>query len=221
MPKRQARPGGLMQEKPAPDIERADSIIARAAQGGPEHFARDIEAWRQEFMAERMEGKPSTYWAFMALATAAARDAAELDRTREIVGLLPVKDYVAEVPHRMVEIPLWAAVALWGGWMRATVGEAREGQTVPGPPRPLPLSEAFGLAGEGGSRTVGRHHLQARRDREAALEVERLLARNPDMSAHAAHTAVAEVRGDMTAKTVERAHARWGELARARLPRST
>lgn len=221
MQKRQPRPGGLKQEKPVHNIERADTIIARAAQGGPEHHARDIEAWRQEFLAEKLEGKPSTFWAFMAVSTVAARDAEELDRTREIVGLPPVKNYATEVPHRMVEIPVWAVVALWKGWMRATVGEVRDGETAPGPPQPLPLSDAFGLAGEGGSRTVGRHHLQAWRDRKLALEVERHLAQNPGMKAHRAHADVAEMRGGITVKTVERAHAKWGELARTRLPSST
>ncbi|NKE45147.1 hypothetical protein HB662_10180 [Roseomonas frigidaquae] len=219
MAKRQPRPGGRGREVQAPEVESADSIISRAVAAGPEYMARDLEAWRREFLAVQQEGKPSTYWAFMAIATIVARDLADLDGAREIAGLPPV-NHVREVPHRTVEVPLWAAAAIRAGWMRAVSGEVHDGQTEPRPPRPLPLSEAFGLAGEGGNRTVGSQHLQSRRDREIALEVENLLARNDGMSAHAAHGAVAEIRA-MTVKTVERAHTRWRDLARKRLEAST
>jgi hypothetical protein len=216
MSKQRPRPGPVSDAKPAPDFERADHIIARAAQGGPEHYLRDIEGWRQEFQAEREDGKPSAYWAFMAVATSTARHVAELDGNRSNVGLPPVRNYDKEVPQRMVEMPLWAAVALSNGWLNATVGKVREDQSTAGAPHPIPLAEAFGLAGESGSRTVGRRHLRDRRDRNVALEVEMLLAQNPALSAHAAHGVVAETAG-MTVKTVERAHTRWGEQAKARL----
>lgn len=221
MSRRQPRAGRAAEVKPEPAVERADHIIERTVAGGPEFLRRDLEGWREEFIAEQDTGMPSTYGAFMAVATSTARAVSDLDASRRMAGLPEVRNFATEVPQRNVEIPLWAAVALSKGWLRATVGEPHARQTERGSPHPLPLSEAFGLAGEGGSRTVGKRHLAARRDRALALEVEALLSKNPGMRAHAAHRAVADTRGDVHVKTVERAHAQWGARARERLGSST
>jgi hypothetical protein len=198
-----------------PDVESASVIMDRVTSAGPDHFATYIEEFRQAFMAEREVGRPSAFWAFMAVAASAARDVDRLDGLRQTLGLSVVRNYASEVPTRTVEIPVWAAAALFEGWARATSGPVRDGQAHPEPP--LPFLEAFGLGGEGGDRTVGRRHILDRRNRSIALEVENLLARNPGMSSHAAHHAIAEKRTGVTPKTVERAHKEWGTRAKSRL----
>lgn len=212
MPSRRARPPSGPPKTPArsPDAATIRAAKEAALPSGPEHTMRDTDALlARHIEAQGDASAGTTAHAFYVVAQWTMLGVHQLDEQRARQGIPPVDDFAREVPKKSVTVPLWAAVAITAGWLRATRGDpSATGQ----PSKPEPFLEAFGLGREGGERTVTAALRAEERDLKLAIAVELAKRAAPALSDRAAFEAVAAEHGT-SASTVSRAWKALGETA--------
>jgi hypothetical protein len=201
------------------DRDGVAALKDAALPAGPEHVQRDnLARLAAHLLTNRPDGDPglgTTYHAFEALAACAERAQAVADARRAAAGQPPVSDFAREYPDAVVRVPVWALMAIYKGWMRATRGDVADDETRASP---LPLNEAFCLGGTG-DRTVPLAQRNLARALDIAIAVAELCAREPGVSKSRALVEVAE-RFNVSEPVARRAWTNHRELAHDILTRA-
>ena len=209
--------------KPQPEIADPDErrqIRDEALSSGRQFLLRDLAAAHALHLQAREDDPPGkTAHAFRALALCAFAAVEELDASRQVRGLPPIDDYATGLsPYQCINVPVWAAVALASGWMRATLGEPTgkgDAASKPPPSGRLPFIEAFRLGAGGGDRTVAMSLLNEQRDLDLAIAVEHAKRQAPPGRSDKAVLAAAAEKFGMSSSTAARAWKRHEAGARS------